>query len=119
MSIEKLLNFFELLHRKKDKSPLDFLIDEIDVDSYFFHNFLDVYMVRNVIRLSKGPFRETYSTKEFIFDPHIAYQSFKLMVELQLIRKKILFILENLKLLKNLTIIYQKLFLSPTQQSSL
>ena len=43
---------------------------------------------------------ETYSTKEFIFDPHIAYPTYKLSAELHLTRKEILFILENLKLIK-------------------
>ena len=66
MSIKKHLNFLELLYKKKENIPCDFLIDEIDVDSYFFHNYLDVYIVQNrVIRLSKGLFRETYSIKEF------------------------------------------------------
>ena len=66
MSIKKHLNFLELLYKKKEIIPCDFLIDEIDVDSYFFHNFLDVYVVQNrVLRLSKGLFRETYSIKEF------------------------------------------------------
>ena len=95
------MSFLELLYKKKEKIPIDFLIDEIDVDSYFFHNFLDVFIVQNrVIRLSKGLFRETYSIKEFTFDSHIAYQKFKLTAELHLTRKEILFILENLKLIK-------------------
>ena len=102
MSTKKHLNFLKLLYKKKENFfRCDFLIDEIDVDSYFFHNFLDVYIVQNrVLRLSKGLFRETYSIKEFIFDPHIAYQSYKLTAELHLTRKEILFILENLKLKK-------------------
>ena len=100
MLIEKHLNFFELLYKKKENIPCDFLTDEIDKDSYFFHNFLDVYDVQNrVLRISKGLFRETYSIKEFIFDPHIAYQSYKLTAELHLTRKEIFF-LENLKLIK-------------------
>ena len=62
---------------------------------------MDVFIVQiRVIRLSKGLFRETYSLKEFIFVPHIAYQSYKLTAELHLARKEILFILENLKLIK-------------------
>ena len=62
---------------------------------------MDVYVVQNrVLRLSKGLFRETYSIKEFTFDSHIAYQSYKLTAELHLTRKEILFILENLKLIK-------------------
>ena len=101
MSTKKHLNFLELLYKKKENIPCDFLIDEIDVDSYFFHNFLDVYVVQNrVLRLSKDLFRETYSIKEFRFDPHIAYQSYKLTAELHLTRNFFLFILENLKLMK-------------------
>ena len=77
MSIKKQLNFLALLYKKKENIPCEFLIDEIDVDSYFFHNFLDVYVVQNrVPRQSKGLFRETYSIKEFTFDPHIAYQNY-------------------------------------------
>ena len=105
---------------KREKILIDFLIDEIDVDSYFFHNFLDVIIVQNrFIRLSKGLFRETYSNKEFTFDPHIAYQSFKFTTELHLTRKKSLFILENLKFFKSRTKKYQKPFLSPTQYPNL
>ena len=101
MSIKKHLNFLELLYKKKGKIPIDFLFDEIDVESYFFHNFLDVYVVQNrILRLSKGLFRETYSIKEFTCDPRIACQSFKITVELHLTRKKFLFILENLKIIK-------------------
>ena len=93
MSIEKHLNFVELLYKKKDNIPCDFLIDEIVKDSYFFHNFLDVYDVQSrVLGLSKGLLRDTYSIKEFIFDPHIAYQSYKFTAELHLTRKEILFV---------------------------
>ena len=92
------MSFLELLYKKKVQILIDFLFDEIDVDSYFFHNFLDVRIVQNrVIRLSKGLFRETYSIKEFNFDPHIAYQSFKLTAELHLTREEFLFILENIE----------------------
>ena len=101
MSIKKYSNFLELLYKKKENIPCDFLIDEIDVESYFFKNFLDVYVVQNrILRLGKGLFRDTYSIKEFIFDPHIAHQSYKLTAELHLTRKEILFILEKLKLIK-------------------
>ena len=101
MSIKKRLNLFELLCQKKEKIAIYFLIDEIDVDSYFFHNFFDVFIVQNrVIRLSKGLFRENYSIKELTFDAHIAYQSFKLTAELHLTRKENLFVLEKLKLFK-------------------
>ena len=98
MSIKKHVNFLALIYKKKEKIPIDFLIDEIDVDPYFFLNFLNVFIVQNsVIRLNKGRFRETYSIKEFTFGPHVAHQSFKLTAELHLTEKEILFILENLK----------------------
>ena len=122
MSIKKLLNFLELLYKKKENIPIDFLIDEIDVDSYLFHNFLDVFIVfqvKRVIRLIKGLFRETYPIKEFTFDPQIAYQSFKLTSELHLTRKEILFILENLKLTKKSYDNLSKTFLSPIQNPNL
>ena len=85
MSIKKHFGFHK---KKKQNIPCDFLIDEIDVNSFFFHNFLVVYVVQNrVFRISKGLFRETYSIEEFAFDPHIAYQSYKLTAELYLTRK--------------------------------
>ena len=47
MFIKKHLSFLELLYKKKEKIPIDFFIDEIHDDSYFFHNFLDVFIVQN------------------------------------------------------------------------
>ena len=89
MSIKKHLNFLELLNKKKEKNSIDFLIGEIDVNTYLIHNFLDVFIVQNrVIRLSKGLFRETYSINEFTFEPSIAYHSFNFTAELHLTRKK-------------------------------
>ena len=64
---------------------------------FFFHNFLDVYVVKvRVLRLSKDLFRNTRSTK----DLNIVYQSYKLTAELHLTLKDILFILELLNLIK-------------------
>ena len=81
MSTKKRLNFLELLYKKKEKNPIDFLIDEIDVDSYFYLNFLDVYSVQNrVIRLNKGLFRETYSIKEFTSEPSIDNKALNILL---------------------------------------
>ena len=89
----------------------------------FFHNFLDVYVVQSrVLRLSKGLFRDTYWIKEFSFDPHIAYQSYKLTAQLHLTRKKISFFWENLKLIKksyDKISKFQRLFSFPTQLPNL
>ena len=101
MSLEKHLNFLEVLYKKKLNIMCDLFIDEIDVHSHFFHKFMDVYVFQNkVLRLNKGLFRETYPFKEFNFEPHIAYQSYDLTAELHLTRKETLFILEKLKLIK-------------------
>ena len=68
---------------------MDFLIDEIGVESYFFHYFLNVCVVQNrLLRLSKGLFREKYSNKNFIFEASFEYQSFKLTAELNLSREE-------------------------------
>ena len=88
--------------QEKEKIPNYFLIDEIDVNSYFFHTFFDVFIVKNrVFRLSKVLFKETYSIKDITLDPHITYQKCKLTAGLHLTRKKIFFFLENLKLSKS------------------
>ena len=80
--------------------PLIFFTFEIDVDSYFFHNSLEVYIVNNrVIRLSKCLFRQKILRKDPNFEPIMEYQSFKLTAQLNVTRKEILFTLENLKLI--------------------
>ena len=75
MSIKKRL-IFSNYSAGKSKNPLNY---EIDVYPYFLQNYLDAYIVQNrVIRLSKSLFTETYWIKVFTYDPHIAYQSFKI-----------------------------------------
>ena len=97
------MNFFELLKRKNENIPGDFLIDGKDVDYYFFYNFLDAFCVQNrVIRLSRGLFGETYSIKIFTFEPSIECQSYKITTELYLIRIEIFLILEKLKMIGKL-----------------
>ena len=82
---------------------MDFLIDEIGVDSYFFHNFLDVYVVQNrLLRLSKGLFREKHSSKYLTFEASFEYQSFKLTADINLSREEFLLILETLKVIKKI-----------------
>ena len=95
------MNILEVLYKKKENIPCDFLIDEIDVDSYFFHNFWKFMLSKMEFSDKvKVSFRETYSIKEFTFDAHIAYQSYKLNAKLNLTKKETQFILEILKLIK-------------------
>ena len=64
MSIKKHLNFFESLYKKTEKIPLDFLIDEIDVDS-FFSQFFKIFQ-NIVFRLSKGLFGKFAQSKSLL-----------------------------------------------------
>ena len=115
MSIKKIRAASSYFIRKRKSFQLIFLLMKKMLTLSFFF-FLDVFILQNrIIRLSQGLFRETYSIIEFIFDPHIAYQNFKLTAESQLTMKEVLFILENLKLKKSRTIIYQNLFLFRTR----
>ena len=117
---QKTFEFPRATLQEKRKVPVDFFFDEKDVDSFFFHNFLDVFIVQNrVIRLSKGLFRETYSIKEFTFEPSIEYQSFKHTAELDLTREEILFIFRKFEVNKKSYDNISKLFLSPTQYPNL
>ena len=56
------------------KNPIVFLIDEKDVDS-FFHVFWFFFVKYRIIRLSKGLLRETYSIKEFTFEPKLSIKA--------------------------------------------
>ena len=93
--------FLELLYKKKEKTRIDYLIDETDVDSYFFHNFLDVYVVRKrVLRLSKSLFREAYSIKVFTFDPTYCVSKLQFYGWITPHKERIFVYSENLKLIK-------------------
>ena len=68
---------------KKRKILTGFLIDEIDAESYFLNNFLDVYIPQiRVILISTALFREAYKIKEYTFEPNNDYQSLKFTAEL-------------------------------------
>ena len=102
MSIKKHFNFLWLLYNKKKNIPCDFLIDEIEVHSYVFSQFLvDDYVVqKRALRLSKRLFRETYSIN-FTFEPCIGYQSSKLTAELYLTRKNPFYSLPHSQICQN------------------
>ena len=80
MSIKKLFNFLNLLYKNKGKITIVFLNDEIDVHSYFFQVFLDGFLykieISDYVKVSLE--KLTQSKSSLLFDPQIAYQSFKL-----------------------------------------
>ena len=55
MLIKNHLQTLEKIYKRKEGIPDSYKIDEIDVDSYFFYNFLDIFTKSNrIIRFSKG-----------------------------------------------------------------
>ena len=51
---------------RKESIPDAYKIDEIDVDSYFFYNFLEIFKKSNrIIRFSKGLEYATFPIKKF------------------------------------------------------
>ena len=58
---KKILEFHRISSYKKiEKTPIEFLIDEIDFDSSLFQKFLNVFIVQNIVlRLSKRLIRKT------------------------------------------------------------
>ena len=71
-------------------------IHEIDVDSYFFNNFLDIFTKSNrIIRFSKGLEYANFSIKKFEYLEFIAIPSFDLFSELHVSKYELLFILNS------------------------
>ena len=84
----------EQLYKKKEKIPSYFKVDEIDVDSYFFHSVLDISICYSrLVRIGKGLAYSTYSIKKFVFNHKIHKQSFELDLELPLSQSELAFIL--------------------------
>ena len=86
---------FRIFQRKEGIADA-YRVDEIDVDSYFFYNFLDVFTQNNrIIRFSKGFEYATFSIKKFENDDYITKQSFDLSSELHINKYEMLFILSS------------------------
>ena len=88
-------NHLQLLvksYKRKEGIADAYREDEIDVDSYFFYIFLDVFTQNNrIIRLSKGFEYATFSIKKFEYDDYITKQSFDLSSELHINKYEMLF----------------------------
>ena len=96
MLIKNHLQILEKIYKRKEGIPDSNKIDEIDVDSYFFYNFLDIFTKSNrIIRFSKGLEYATFSIKKFEYEEFIAKQSFDLSSELHVSKNELLFILNS------------------------
>ena len=72
-------------YKRKEGIADSYKVDEIDVDSYLFYNFLDNCVQNNrIIRFSKGFEYATFSIKKFKYDDYITKQSFDLSSELHI-----------------------------------
>ena len=91
------LKILEKIYKRKKGIPDAYKIDEIDVDSYFFYNFLDIFTKSNrIIRFSKGLEYAAFSIKKFEYEEFIAKQSFDFSSELHVSKSEFLFILNSI-----------------------
>ena len=86
----------EKIYKRKEGIPDAYKKDEIDVDSYFFNNFLEIFTISNrIIRFSRGVEYATFSSKQFEYEEFIPKQCFDLSSELHLSKYELLFILNS------------------------
>ena len=96
MLIKNHLQILRKIYKRKEGIPDAYKIDEIDVDSYFFYNFLDIFTKSNIIiRFSKGLEYATFSIAKFDYEEFIAKQSSDLSSELHVSKYELLFILNS------------------------
>ena len=96
MLIKNHLQLLERIYKRKEGIPDAYKIDVIDVDSYFFYNFLDIFTKSNrIIRLSKGLEYAPFSIKKFEYEEFIAKQSLDFSSELHVSKYELLFILNS------------------------
>ena len=79
-----------------EEVPEEFL-DETDVDSYFFHNVLDISQSHNrIVRVSKGSNKNSFAFKVFQFCDSKLQQRFILKEEVSLSKNEIECLLDGL-----------------------
>ena len=101
MLIKNHLQLLEKIYKRKERIADAYRVDEIDVDSYFSYNLVDVFTQNNrIIRFSKGFEYATFFTKKFEYDDYITKQSFDLSSELHINKYEMLFILNSVPEIK-------------------
>ena len=84
------------LYSVYEEIPEEFL-DETDVDSYFFHNILDVSQSHNrIVRDSKGSNKKSFAFKVCHFRDSKLQQRFILKVEVRISKNEIEYLLDSL-----------------------
>ena len=96
MSTKKQISTLCKLYSIYEEIPEEFL-DERDVDSYFFHNILDISQSHNrIVRVSKGSNKKFFAFKFFHFCDSKLKQRFILKKEVSISKNEIESLLDNL-----------------------
>ena len=75
------LTILRQIYKRKGGIADAYRVDEIDVDSYFFYNLLDVSTQKNnIIRFRKGFENAIFSIKKFAYDDYITQSIFRYIV---------------------------------------
>ena len=89
MSTKKQISSLCKLYSVYEEIPEEFL-DETDVDSYFYHDILDISQSHNrIVRVSKGSNKKSFALKVFHFCDSKLQQRFILKEEVSLSKKKL------------------------------
>ena len=89
MSVKQQLPSLSLLYSVYEDVP-EQTLDEADVDSYFYHNILDVTKTDNrLVRVSKGSNKNLFAIKVFKFCDLKAQQRFFLDEEISITKKEL------------------------------
>ena len=97
MSVKKQISSLSKLYTIYEEVPESFL-DETDVDSYFYHNIVDIALIDNrVVRVSKGSNKKIFAFKLFQFCNLKNQQRFILEEEVSVSLKELAAILNTLR----------------------
>ena len=97
MSVERQISSLSKLYTIYEEVPESFL-DETDVDSYFYHNILDIALIDNrIVRVSKGSNKKIFAFKLFQFCNLKNQQKFILGEEVSVSLKQLAAILNTLR----------------------
>ena len=95
MSTKKQISSLCKLYSVYEELPEEFL-DETDVDSYFYHNILDISQSHNrIVRVSKGSNKKSFAFKVFHFCDSKLQQRFILNEEVSISEKEIESLLDS------------------------
>ena len=96
MSTKKQISSLCKLYSVYEEIPEEFL-DETDVDSYFYHNILDISQSHNrIVRVSKGSNKKSFAFKVFHFCDSKLQQRFILEEEVSISKNEIESLLDSL-----------------------